>query len=138
MFEVRIDDDKLIYKDVSHEFDREVKRDRKLSSRKKKEKHKKKKELPNKYFIMKSLKPDYLVLVSDKKNKMGLTSYGVDKILFEYLKGNDNLRVNLYNKLNKLEINYLILDGIEETYVHSFENNHYGDILYTAIFEYLI
>lgn len=100
-------------------------------------------EIPNKYYVMKALKPDYLILCTYKKNKLGLTSYGVDGLLLKYICENcfDELntdRRKLYEKLKELNINFLIIDGIREEFVHKYEVNNYGSYLYTAILNYII
>ena len=82
---------------------------------------------------MKALKPDYFVLVSERKGRFGLTSYGVDAVLLKYINGYNSDRKKLYAKLDELQINYLILDGINETFVHEYDKNNYGEYVYTAM-----
>ena len=54
----------------------------------------------NRYKFIKKMYPDYLILIVSKKN---LISFNIDNLIYKYYK----------DKVFKLNINYIILDGLD-------------------------
>ena len=66
----------------------------------------------NRYNFIKKMYPDYLILLV---NKSSYTSFNLDKLIYSYY----------LDKVFKLNINYIILDGLDIIKKVEFSNNKY-------------
>ncbi len=66
----------------------------------------------NRYNFIKKMYPDYLILLVGKNN---YTSFYLDKLIYSYY----------LDKVFKLNINYIILDGLDIIKKVEFTNNKY-------------
>ena len=66
----------------------------------------------NRYNFIKKMYPDYLILLVSKNN---YTSFYLDKLIYSYY----------LDKVFKLNINYIILDGLDIIKKVEFSNNKY-------------
>lgn len=66
----------------------------------------------NRYNFIKKMYPDYLILLVSKNN---YTSFYLDKLIYSYY----------LDKVFKLNINYIILDGLDIIKKVKFTNNKY-------------
>lgn len=66
----------------------------------------------NRYNFIKKMYPDYLILLVSKNN---YTSFYLDKLIYSYY----------LDKVFKLTINYIILDGLDIIKKVEFTNNKY-------------
>ncbi len=66
----------------------------------------------NRYKFIKKMYPDYLILIVSKKN---LISFNIDNLIYKYYK----------DKVFKLNINYIILDGLDIIVKKEFFDNKY-------------
>lgn len=66
----------------------------------------------NRYNFIKKMYPDYLILLVNKSN---YTSFYLDKLIYSYY----------LDKVFKLNINYIILDGLDIIKKVKFSNNRY-------------
>ncbi len=66
----------------------------------------------NRYNFIKKMYPDYLILLVSKNN---YTSFYLDKLIYSYY----------LDKVFKLNINYIILDGLDIIKKVKFSNNRY-------------
>lgn len=66
----------------------------------------------NRYNFIKKMYPDYLILLVSKNN---YTSFYLDKLIYSYY----------LDKVFKLNINYIILDGLDIIKKVKFSNNKY-------------
>lgn len=66
----------------------------------------------NRYNFIKKMYPDYLILLVSKNN---YTSFYLDKLIYSYY----------LDKVFKLNINYIILDGLDIIKKVEFTNNKY-------------
>ena len=72
----------------------------------------------NRYVFFKRCYPNYLILIN-KNNK--IKSYNIDKEILKYL-GIEEIDIN---KINKLNINYLILENINIINKKDYKDNKY-------------
>lgn len=71
----------------------------------------------NRYKFTKNIYPDYIVLLT-RKNKY--ITYDIDLKLIDYLEVDEDLTI-----LDKLHINYLVLDDLEIINIKSYKDNNY-------------
>ena len=71
----------------------------------------------NRYKFTKNIYPDYIVLLN-KKNKY--ITFDIDLKLIDYLEVDEDLTI-----LDKLHINYLVLDDLEIINIKSYKDNNY-------------
>ena len=71
----------------------------------------------NRYKFTKNIYPDYIVLLN-KKNKY--ITFDIDLKLIDYLEVDEYLTI-----LDKLHINYLVLDDLEIINIKSYKDNNY-------------
>lgn len=87
----------------------------------------------NRYWFLKKIYPNYVLLFKTSKNKFGYKCFGIDKIILNYIKKyNDDITVVL-KKFQKLSINYIIVDNlnIDKTYENNV--NRYTEYVYKFI-----
>ena len=77
----------------------------------------------NRYYIAKKLYMNYLVIIVRKGKYV---SYGIDTLILKRLKKN----VNIEYQLQKLHINYLILDNLYIISKYEDINNSYNKYFY--------
>ena len=77
----------------------------------------------NRYYIAKKKHQEYLIIIV-KKGKY--VSYGIDALILKHLKTN----VNIEHQLQRLHINYLILDNQDIISKYADENNQYNKYFY--------
>ena len=88
------------------------------------------------YEILKKKYPDYLILVSSK-NKLGLTSFKLDKIILEYiLKRTYNSKIKLIEYLDKNSISYILMDSYNNLEINP--GDCYEKYLNLAYLNYLL
>lgn len=73
--------------------------------------------MKNRYLFLKRQYSDYLILFY-KKGKM--TSYSLDKKIFDYI---------TKNNINIVNVNYIIIDEKNNIDKHEFKNNKYYELL---------
>ena len=71
----------------------------------------------NRYKFTKNIYPDYIVLLT-RKNKY--ITFDIDLKLTDYLEVDEDLTI-----LDKLHINYLVLDDLEIINIKSYKDNNY-------------
>ena len=71
----------------------------------------------NRYKFTKNIYPDYIVLLT-RKNKY--ITFDIDLKLIDYLEVDEDLNI-----LDKLHINYLVLDDLEIINIKSYKYNNY-------------
>ena len=71
----------------------------------------------NRYKFTKNIYPNYIVLLT-RKNKY--ITYDIDLKLIDYLEVDEDLTI-----LDKLHINYLVLDDLEIINIKSYKDNNY-------------
>ena len=71
----------------------------------------------NRYKFTKNIYPDYIVLLT-RKNKY--ITFDIDLKLIDYLEVDEDLSI-----LDKLHINYLVLDDLEIINIKSYKDNNY-------------
>ena len=71
----------------------------------------------NRYKFTKNIYPDYIVLLT-RKNKY--ITFDIDLKLIDYLEVDEDLTI-----LDKLHINYLVLDDLEIINIKSYKDNNY-------------
>ena len=71
----------------------------------------------NRYKFTKNIYPDYIVLLT-RKNKF--ITFDIDLKLTDYLEVDEDLTI-----LDKLHINYLVLDDLEIINIKSYKDNNY-------------
>ena len=71
----------------------------------------------NRYKFTKNIYPDYIVLLT-RKNKF--ITFDIDLKLIDYLEVDEDLTI-----LDKLHINYLVLDDLEIINIKSYKDNNY-------------
>ena len=77
----------------------------------------------NRYYIAKKKLQEYLIIIV-KKGKY--VSCGMDALILKHLKTN----VNIEHQLQRLHINYLILDNLDIINKYTDENNQYNKYFY--------
>ena len=88
------------------------------------------------YEILKKKYPDYLILLT-AKNKLGLTSFKLDKLMLEYIrKITFNSRVKLIEYLERNSISYILVDSFNNLEINPGEN--YERYLNLAFINYLL
>ncbi len=74
--------------------------------------------------------PNFLVLFKSSKNKLGYKVYGYDKYILDGIrKYTTNINV-IIDRLNKLNINYIIIDNLDIIKFVNYKNNNYVNYLY--------
>ena len=77
----------------------------------------------NRYYIAKKKHQEYLIVIIRKGKYV---SYGIDALILKHLKTN----VNIEHQLQRLHINYLILDNLDIINKYTDENNQYNKYFY--------
>lgn len=82
---------------------------------------------------MKKIYPDYLLLFKTNKNKIGYRSFGIDNILFLFIRDYSTQINVVEDKLIKMHINYLLIDNLQILKVKKFKNNMYNYYMYKFV-----
>lgn len=89
------------------------------------------------YWFMKKLYPEYLLLFKTNKNKLGYRCYGIDKYIINYFR-NYEISINIIlKKLEKNDINYIMIDNLDMIKIYKTNNNRYYKYLYESITLYI-
>ena len=85
--------------------------------------------IQGRYQFVKKVYPNYLVIIASNKNKRVYTSCGIDKSILENIEKKKS-KLNLLKKLEKMNINYIVLDGLK--IIKKYENsmNKYDRLFY--------
>ena len=79
--------------------------------------------LYNRYYIAKKKHQEYLIIIIKKEKYV---SCGIDALILKRLKKNTNIE----HQLQKLHVNYLILDNLDIINIYTDENNEYNKYFY--------
>lgn len=82
------------------------------------------------YYFLKKIYPNYLLLFKTNKNKLGYRTFGYDKYILDGIRKYTTSINVIINRLNKYNINYIMIDNLEITKIKSNKNNKYVDYLY--------
>lgn len=85
------------------------------------------------YWFMKKIYPDYLLLFKTSKNKLGYRCFGVDKIILDTTRNYSTKISFIESKLDKLNINYMLIDNLIVTKIQRYETNMYNYYMYKFI-----
>ena len=86
------------------------------------------------YWFIKKVYPNYLLLFKTNKNKLGYRSYGNDKRLLWFVRGYTVSINKVTDNLEKNNINYLLIDNDTRIIkLYKTNNNRYITFLYRAI-----
>lgn len=91
------------------------------------------------YWFIKKVYPNYLLLFKTSKNKLGYRSYGNDKRLLDYFR-NYCTNINIIIKrLEKNNINYILIDNDTRIIkLYKSNNNMYITYLYRSILKDIV
>ena len=82
------------------------------------------------YYFLKKIYPNHLLLFKTNKNKLGYKSFGYDKYILDGIRNYTIDMRTIIQRLHKLNINYIIIDNLELIKIYNFENNMYVNYLY--------
>lgn len=85
------------------------------------------------YWFLKKLYPNYLVLFKTNKNKLGYRCYGNDKYILDGIRNYTTNIKAIERKLNELNINYIFIDNLRIIKIYTNETNMYTEYLYKFI-----
>ena len=85
------------------------------------------------YWFLKKIYPNHLLLFSITKNKLGYRCFGVDKYIFDNIREYSTDITVILNKLNEVKINYVLVDNLTIKMVKNYETNMYNNYLYKFI-----
>ena len=82
------------------------------------------------YWFLKKLYPNHLLLFKCTKNKLGYRSFGNDKIILDGIR-NYNTDIKFVLRLfDFYNINYIMIDNLSIFFQKDFETNMYSTYLY--------
>lgn len=82
------------------------------------------------YWFLKRIYPNHLLLLKTNKCRLGYKCFGVDKyILDNIINYTSDINV-IESKLIELNINYMKVEELQITEIYNFEENKYNDYMY--------
>lgn len=85
------------------------------------------------YWFLKKIYPNYLLLFKTTKNKLGYKCFGIDRYILDGIR-NYTTDINvIINTLTSYKINYLIIDNLDITLIYNSITNMYTSYLYKFI-----
>lgn len=85
------------------------------------------------YWFLKKIYPNYLLLFKTNKNKLGYRCFGIDIYILNSIR-NYTINFNVIkSRLENLNINYMIIDNLTIEKVYENKTNIYNDYLYKCI-----
>ena len=85
--------------------------------------------IQGRYQFVKKVYPNYLVIIVSNKNKRGYTSCGIDKSILENIEKKKS-KLSILKKLEEMNINYIVLDGLTITKKYESSKNSYDRLFY--------
>lgn len=85
------------------------------------------------FYIMKKIYPNHLLLFKTNKNKLGLRCYGYDRYILDQIRKYTSNQHLVLNRLEKANISYHIIDNLEIIKSYQAEKNQYTTYLYRFI-----
>lgn len=85
------------------------------------------------YWFMKKIYPDYLLLFKTSKNKLGYKCFGLDKRILNNINYYPKKIDIIEERLNKLNINYMLIDNLQIIKIQKHETNMYNYCIYKFI-----
>ena len=85
--------------------------------------------MQGRYQFVKKVYPNYLVIIASNKNKRGYTSCGIDKSILENIEKKKS-KLSILKKLEKMNINYIVLDGLTISKIFESPTNRYDKLYY--------
>lgn len=85
------------------------------------------------YWFLKKIYPNYLLLFKTNKNKLGYKCFAVDKYIIDGIRNYTTSFAIIQSRLEKLNINYILIDNLSITKIYNVKNNMYNNYLYKFI-----
>lgn len=85
------------------------------------------------YWFLKKIYPNYLLLFKTSKNKLGYKCFGIDKYILDGIRNYTTDISVIINTLTSYKINYLIIDNLDITLIYNSKTNMYTSYLYKFI-----
>lgn len=85
------------------------------------------------YWFLKKMYPNHLLLFKCTKNKLGYRAFGIDKIVLDGIRNYSTDIKYVIKLLDDYNINYIIIDNLSILFLKSFEINKYSTYLYKFI-----
>ena len=85
------------------------------------------------YWFLKKIYPNYLLLFKTNKNKLGYRCFEIDKYILDSIR-HYSINFNIIqSRLDKLNINYMLIDNLSITKIKTFNTNMYNDYMYKCL-----
>lgn len=85
------------------------------------------------YWFLKKIYPDYLLLFKTNKNKLGYKCFGIDKYILDGIRHYSINIIIIQTRLEDLNINYMLIDNLSITKVKKFKTNLYNNYMYKFV-----
>ena len=85
------------------------------------------------YWFLKKIYPNYLLLFKTNKNKLGYKCFGIDKHIINNIRRYTTNFHIVKSRLEKLNINYILIDNLSITQIRKFETNMYTSYIYKFV-----
>lgn len=85
------------------------------------------------YWFLKKLYPDYVLLFRTNKNKLGYRCFGIDKYILDSIRKYSINFTLIQSRLEQLSINYMFIDNLSITKTRKFKTNMYTDYMYKCL-----
>ena len=84
----------------------------------------------NRYYFLKKIYPNYLLLFKSDKNKLGYKCFGNDKYILKYIRSFNSSIDSVTKSLEKWGINYILIDNLQLTKIYKNKENRYCEYMY--------
>lgn len=82
------------------------------------------------YWFLKKIYSNYLILLKTNKCKLGYKCFGVDKYILDNIRNYTNDINVIESKLTELNINYIKVEELQITEIYNFKENKYNYYMY--------